>query len=149
MGCDSSARRDWAVTLEQIDLALAEWQGKLNLASTNLLELDDLFTCKRLRGTAGNSLAGVTKDKVVPALAAMDQLWQSLVLLTDTVNRAQALRKSVSRLWASERSGREIEQILTGPSILMPAAPAPLAQREMLSTADSTLFLTPSNYSRP
>ena len=143
MGCDSSARRDRAVTLEQIDLALAEWQGKLNLASTNLLELDDLFTYKRLRWTAGKSLAGVTKDKVVPALAAMDQLWQSLALLTDTVNRAQALRKSASRLWASERSGREIEQILTGPSILMPAAPTPLAQRELLSTADSTLSLTP------
>ena len=101
------------MTLEQIDAALAEWQGKLNLASANLLELDDLFTYKRLRGTAGDALAGVTKEKVVPALAAMDQLWQSLALLNDTLSRAQALRKSASRLWASERAGREIEQILT------------------------------------
>ena len=132
------------MTLEQIDAALAEWQGKLNLASANLLELDDLFTYKRLRGTAGEALVGVTRDRVGPALAAMDQLWQSLALLTDTVSRAQAVRKSASRLWATERAGREIEQILTGPSVLMPAPPAPLAQRELLSTADSTLSITPS-----
>ena len=131
------------MTLEQIDAALTEWQGKLNLASANLLELDDLFTYKRLRGTAGDALAGVTKEKVVPALAAMDQLWQSLALLNDTLSRAQALRKSASRLWASERAGREIEQILLGPSVLLPAAPAPLAQRELLSSADSTLSITP------
>ena len=124
-----------AVTLEQTDAALAEWQGKLNLASANLLELDDLFTYKRLRGTAGDALVGVTRDRVLPALAAMDQLWQSLALLTDTIGRAQALRKSASRLWATERSAREIEEILTGPSVLMPAAPAPLAQRELLSTS--------------
>ena len=132
------------MTLEQIDAALAEWQGKLNLASANLLELDDLFTYKRLRGAAGDALVGVTRDRVVPALAAMDQLWQSLALLTDTISRAQALRKSASRLWATERTAREIEEILTGPSVLMPAAPAPLAQRALLSTADSTLSVTPS-----
>ena len=132
------------MTLEQIDAALAEWQGKLNLASANLLELDDLFTYKRLRGTAGAALVGVTRERVGPALAAMDQLWQSLALLTDTIGRAQALRKSASRLWATERTGREIEEILSGPSVLMPAPPAPLAQRELLSTADSTLSITPS-----
>ena len=132
------------MTLEQIDAALVEWQGKLNLASANLLELDDLFTYKRLRGASGDALVGVTRERVAPALAAMDQLWQSLALLTDAISRAQALRKSASRLWATERSGREIEQILTGPSVLMPAPPAPLAQRALLSTADSTLSITPS-----
>ncbi len=96
------------MTLEQIDAALAEWQAKLNLASSNLLELDDLFTYKRLRGRAGDALTGITKAKVLPALAAMDQLWQSLLLLTDTLNRAQAMRKAASRLWPSERSLREI-----------------------------------------
>ncbi len=131
------------MTLEQIDATLAEWQGKLNLASSNLLELDDLFTYKRLRGTAGDGLVGITKDKVRPALAAMDQLWQSLGLLTDTLNHAQALRKSASRLWPSERSLRDIDQLLSGPSVLMPTAPAPLAQRELLSVADSTVSLTP------
>jgi len=131
------------VTLEQIDAAPSEWENKLNHASANLLELDDLFAYKRLRGAAGDALMGITKDKVRPALAAMDHLWQSLSLLTDTLSRAQALRKSASRLRPSERALREIELILTAPSVSIPAAPAPPAQRALLSTADSTISITP------
>ena len=63
------------MTLNQIDVALALWQTELDLAGANCLELDDLFTCKRLKGSAGNTLAGITRDKIVPTLAAMDHLW--------------------------------------------------------------------------
>ena len=134
------------MTLEQIDAALAEWQGKLNLASSNMMELDDLFTCKRLKGDGTlppATLAGVTRDRAQPALAALDELWQSLASLTDTIHRAGSLRQSVSRLWPSDHTLREIERLLLGPSIALPAVQAPLAQRGLLSQAETAVSITP------
>jgi hypothetical protein len=84
-----------SVTLDEIDKELADWKTKLQLASDNLLALTQLITYERLAGEAGwprVQLTGATEARVVPALAAMRELWSHYSLLTDLVTRATELR---------------------------------------------------------
>lgn len=135
------------MTLEELDARLADWSAQLTLASSNLIELDDLFTYKRLRGEIGESqpvLAGVTATRVIPALAALQDIWQYLQMLQDLLRRAQEQRKTV-RLWNQERVLHEIEQMLTGPSISLGTTQKPLALRGLLSTSKQTEMVTPAS----
>src|SRR5579871_4297603 len=139
-------RREQTMTLEQIDRALSEWQSRLSVASNNLLELDDFLTYKRLKGDKGMPparLAGVTESRVTPALAAIGLLWQYMQQLSDVINRAADLRKSMPRLWTSENTLGKIEQLLTGPSITLQTTETPLSQRGLLSGSTQAQTITP------
>lgn len=128
------------MTLEKIDQLLAEWRKKVNLVGQNLMDLHDLPTYQRLAGVSGFpkiQLVGVTEARVTPALVAMNELFQHFDLLVMTVDKATLLRSSIPRFLGSEQRVREIEQLLTGASIQLPAVQTPLAQRELLS-ADQT-----------
>ena len=128
------------MTLDAVDAQLAEWQEQLALAGSNLIELDDLFTYKRLRGEIGETpplLTGITATRVIPALAAIQDIWQYLQMLQELLRRAQEVRKSV-RLWSQERVVQEIEQMLTGPSLSLGTTQKPLALRGLLSTSKQT-----------
>ncbi len=132
------------MTLEEVDEQLAAWQAQLALASSNLIELDDLFTYKRLRGEIGEAapvLTGITATRVGPALAAIQDLWQYLQLLQDLLHRAQELRKTV-RLWSQDRILLEIEQMLRGPSLSLGTTQKPLALRGLLSTSQQAEKVT-------
>lgn len=135
------------MTLETVDAQLAEWQAQLALASSNLIELDDLFTYKRLRGEIGAAppvLTGVTATRVIPALAAVQDIWQYLQMLQDLLHRAQELRKTV-RIWTQDRVVHEIEQMLTGPSLSLGTTQKPLALRGLLSASKQTEMVTPAS----
>lgn len=128
------------ITLEQLDRELEEWQTKRSLATTNLLELDDLFAFKRLRGGDGISpakLTGISAEKVIPALEVITQLWQYHQLLSDSLNRADELRKSMSKLWTSEMQLITLAQLLHGPSIKLPSLETPLAKRSLISAPET------------
>src|SRR5437868_1878165 len=128
------------MTLDEMDAQLADWQARLALAGSNLIELDDLFTYKRLRGEVGETpplLTGVTATRVIPALAAIQDIWQYLQMLQDLLRRAQELRKTV-RLWTQERILLEIQQMLNGPSLSLGTTQKPLALRGLLSSARQT-----------
>lgn len=133
------------MNIEQIDKALGDWQNRLALASSNLIELDDNETYKRLRGDLGTppTLAGVTKTRVEPALNAVRELWRYLQLIQDVVNRAVEMRKTMPRLWP-EKTLNEIEQLLQGPSITLTAVTTPLAQRGLLSVSQTETRATPA-----
>ena len=133
------------VTLEQIDQLLAEWQARLDLVSRNMLALQELATYQRLAGDAGLSkapLAGATAVRVAPALDAMNQVFQYFDLLLTTIHRAIALRKQVPRFLASDQQLQAIEALLVGQSIQLPIVQVPLAQRSLLSAAETTCTTT-------
>lgn len=138
------------MTLEEIDQLLADWRKKVNLVSQNLMDLHDLPTYQRLAGVPGfpkAELVGVTQARVTPALEAMNELFEHFDLLVNTVNKATALRSSLPRFLGSEQI-REIEQLLTGPSIQLPASQTPLAHRGLLSAAQTANSMTPEQLLR-
>lgn len=138
------------MTLEEIDQLLADWRKKVNLVSQNLMDLHDLPTYQRLAGVPGfpkAELVGVTEARVTPALEAMNELFEHFDLLVNTVNKATALRSSLPRFLGSEQI-REIEQLLSGPSIQLPASQTPLAHRGLLSAAQTANSMTPEQLLR-
>jgi hypothetical protein len=134
--------------LEQIDQLLADWKTRLDLASQNLLALQELATYQRLAGEAGFSraqLAGITAVWVASALDAMNQVFQYFELLLTTINRAAALRKQLPRFLASVQKLQTVEELLIGQSIPLSAVQVPLAQRSLLSAAETSWTVTPDD----
>lgn len=134
------------MNLDQIDQALETWRANLLTATDNLLALDDNITYKRLEGKDGLpaiALTGLTQKRVTPALEAMHALFQYTGLLTKVVESATERRKSVSRFRGADNTAREIEELLYGPSIVLPPDQTPLAQRGLLSASETTNRITP------
>lgn len=125
-----------AMTIEEVDRALADWQARLQHIDQNLVDLEEEPVHRRLQ-SARDRLEGATRDRVVPALAAMDELFGQRSLLVDVLDRATSLRASVNR----RRPGQalvEIESLLRGPSIALPTVETPLARRSLLDAAETT-----------
>ncbi len=134
------------MALEEIDRLLADWENKLELISQNLIDLCGLLTYQRLTGATGFApvnLTGLTKIQVEPALEALNELFQHFELLTQTIDKASSLRASMPRFLGSEQKAQEILQILTTDFIQLPVVRTPLAQRELLSAAETTNVITP------
>lgn len=129
------------MTLERIDQALTEWQGRLSQAGASLLELDDSAAYQRLRGSA-QKLTGKTQAQIGPALPLIDGLWQSQQQLTDIVNQAERLRPALGKLWAHETERKQIEFLLFGASVPLAPAEAPFARRGLLSGPDPVQAVT-------
>lgn len=134
------------MTLEQIDEELADWKAKLRSAGDNLLALTQMSTYQRLRGEGGwpkPRLAGATAAEVVPALDGMNALWSHYAGLSGVLQRAGELRASVSWLMPSPKTLAEIERLLHGPSVELPAVETPLAQRGLLTAGEVVQHCTP------
>jgi hypothetical protein len=131
---------------EQIDQLLADWKTRLGLASQNMLALQGLTTYQRLAGEAGFSKAQLTEAtaiQVAAALDAMNQVFQHFDLLRTTINQAAELRKQFPRFLGSDQKCQEVEALLVGQSIQLSVIQVPLAQRSLLSAAETTCTVTP------
>lgn len=136
------------MTTEKIDLLLADWRRKIDLIGQNLIDLHEIPTYQRLTGASGYSkvaLTGVTASRVTPALEMMSELFEHFSLLSQTIDRAVQLRSSLPRFLGLEQKLKEIEQILTGESIQLPVRQTPLAQRGLLSVAETTNSISPAH----
>jgi hypothetical protein len=134
------------MTLEQLDQLISDWKQKVNLVGQNLIDLHGQPTYQRLAGQypyPSAQLTGVTQSLVMPAIEAMNELFQHLDLLNQTIERACQLRKQLPRFLASDQKIQEIAQILTTPSIQLSVIATPLAQRSLLSAAESTEAIAP------
>lgn len=134
------------MTLEQIDQLLADWKSKVNLISQNLIDLHGCRTYQRLAGLDGYAkipLKGITQSRVIPALEAMNELFQHFELLLNTFNQAIELRKQVPRFLASEQKIQEIAHIFTKPSIQLSSVQTPLAQRGLLTAGETANAIAP------
>lgn len=135
------------VTLESIDQLLADWKATIARVSQNLIDLQELPAYQQLTGNAGLpmvQLVGKTKAQVTPALEAMNSLFQHFDLLLTTCDRATRLRQQIPRFLGAEAKLQEIENLLLGSSIQLPAQQVPLAQRGLLSAAETTCTLSPN-----
>ncbi|MCC3410715.1 MULTISPECIES: hypothetical protein [unclassified Microcoleus] len=135
------------MNVEQIDRLLAQWKQNLDRISQNLIDLHGLPTYQQLTAMPSDvELTGKTKAKVVPALSAMNDLFQNFDLLVKTIDRAVMLRKQVPKFLISsaESQLREIEYLLTGNSIQLGEQQIPLAQRDLLSAAQTQNAIAPA-----
>jgi hypothetical protein len=135
------------VNVEQIDRLLAQWKQNLDRISQNLIDLHGLPTYQQLTAMPSDvELTGKTQAKVVPALSAMNDLFQNFDLLVKTIDRAVMLRKQVPKFLSSsaESQLREIEYLLTGNSIQLGEQQIPLAQRDLLSAAQTQNAIAPA-----
>ncbi len=127
------------MTLEQIDADLREWDHKLRMASDNMLELSGSTSYQRLMGEGHwprVQLSGATADHAMPAIAGLNTLWVYYSLIRDTIRHARKLRESISSLLPSHSLLGEIERLLRGSSIKLPAVATPLQQRGLLAAAE-------------
>lgn len=130
----------------EIDQLIADWKNKVNIASQNLLQLQELPPYQRLCGSFGFppvKLTGITQTRVTPALEAMNDLFQYFDLLVQTVDKAIKLRQQSPRFLSIPKIS-EIRQLLTGASIELPGVQTPLAQRELLTGAETTNKISPA-----
>lgn len=121
------------MTIDEVDQALAEWESRLRRIDRNLvaLQLDPVHTRLEQSGEAG--LDGLTRERVLPALNAMQELFARRGLLYDLLGRASNLRAGINPRRPAETL-REIEGLLRGPSITVPAVETPLGRRSLLDT---------------
>ncbi len=137
------------MTLEEIDKLLADWKKKIDLVGQNLIDLHGLPTYQRLTGVSEYSavqLTGVTQARLRPALEAMNDLFGYFDLLVKTVDKATQLRASIiPRFLRSPQKLQEIEQLLTCPSIQLTVIQTPLAERGLLSAAETTHAIAPED----
>jgi hypothetical protein len=138
--------RPMAITLDQIDHQLTEWQNRLDRVNQNLLDLHGLYSYQRLAGVSGIPavpLSGTTRQQVLPALEDLDNLFQHVGLLADVVHKAASLRQQMPRLLGAEAKLQEIEKLLTSASINLPIVAIPLTERSLLSAAETAQTIEP------
>ena len=126
------------MTVDEVDRALAEWQSRLRRIDENLvaLQLDPVHA--RLEQSRDGGLDGLTRERVLPALTAMQELFARRGLLYDMLGQATRLRAGFNR-WRPAETLREIERLLNGPSILVPAIETPLGRRSLLGISETSV----------
>src|SRR5579871_3875380 len=125
-------------SIAEVDQLIAGWQERLRLIDTNLLALEQDSTMVFLQRmvASGTGLDGVTKERAGPAITAFANIPTYRSLLDDVVQKAVKLRGRTTFL-LSEKTLAEIVALLSGPSIALETSSLPLAQRDLLSTAQT------------
>jgi hypothetical protein len=117
---------------ERVTAVLAERDA----IQANLLELDGSFARRLLDGAA---LTGQTRLRWTAAAAALAGLWQTYLAYSAVVDRVAELGPADRR--SSRRDLPELAGLLNGPCVQRPAAPAPLARRDLVSTGSAPVTL--------
>jgi hypothetical protein len=131
-----------AVREEDLDQVIAAWDERLRRVDENLIALEADPTYQMLGGSARATLRGKTKDRVVPALEALGELFEHRERLNTVVVRAKELRAEVS-FWNKDEKLAEIAALLGGPSITLGTRQLPVAQRNLLDPATTDVAVVP------
>jgi hypothetical protein len=125
------------MTKEQAAAAAAAAASKRDNIQANLLDLDASFG-KRL--LAGAKLTGRTQQQWAAATADLTDLWETFNAYSAVVDRAAELAADIGR--GSAVKVAEIARLLTGPSVRLASAAAPLGQRELTASASTDITVT-------
>jgi hypothetical protein len=117
---------------DDLDCELSRLQQASQRIAANLVELE-IDSGRQLLDAS--PLTGVSADRWATARSALTDLWAWRSLLDDLLERAERLR--TKRRWGEMRS------LLTGPSIELTRAPVPIAERDLLGTAEVTTRCAP------
>jgi hypothetical protein len=124
------------MTREQASAAVAAATDERDGIQANLLDLDGSFG-KRL--LAGASLTGETRRRWDDASAELARLWELFTAYSAIVDDAAGLLSLVRRSSSPELT--QITALLTGPSVQLTRAPAPLDRRDLTDRGRSALTL--------
>jgi hypothetical protein len=135
------------MSVEAIDRVLTEWDERLRRVDESLLALENEPTYQMLapRSRTRAPLEGESKRIVMPALDALQELFEHRGRLTEVLDRAKELRESMSPLafWGNDEKEREIQALLYGPSIELPQEMTPLARRALLDPGARDVRVVP------
>ena len=129
------------MTLEALDQHLSRWQKSVATVVANVYELYEHPVYRALAEstrTATVPATGTSRQRVEHAVEAVRDLLLCGTEMQGVVERAGKLRQALPLLFREEKI-REIDLLLHGPSIQMPATDIPLMQRPLLSDAAGTL----------
>lgn len=127
------------MNLKEIDLALETWQRELPRMVSNQLELEEQETYHLAKLT---SFVGKTRERVVADLETATRNWGHLKLLEGAIKRAVEARGKVPAFGQGKAIAKIVE-LLTGPSIELPAVPVPFEQRSLTSESEIVPTITP------
>ncbi len=124
-------------TVEEIDRALAAWEGRLRQVDENLIALEGRDAVQRLRGQGYYpplTLEGLTRTRAEPALAALDMIFAGRAAIGEMLDGVRGVRGGLNQRWPNEQRLHEIGAALFGPSVPRPSVGrTPLAQRGLLT----------------
>ncbi|HEX2320265.1 MAG TPA: hypothetical protein VHJ18_14890 [Streptosporangiaceae bacterium] len=123
------------LTRDQAHAAVAAAAAERDTIQANLLDLDGSFG-KRL--LAGATLTGQSRERWDAAAAGLSTLWDTFTAYSAVIDRAAEILAQPGRMSADRLS--EASALLTGPSVRLAKAPAPLDERDL--TAGPDLHLT-------
>jgi hypothetical protein len=127
----------FVMTRDQAGRAVAAAVAERDGIQANLLDLDGSFG-KRL--LAGAALTGQTRARWESAAAELTRLWETYSAYANVIDRAERLLIRVRKASAPELA--EITALMTGPSVQLARAPAPLASRDLTAPRQAQLTLT-------
>ena len=125
-----------SMTREQAQATSAAATAERDTIQANLLDLDGSFG-KRL--LAGATLTGRSRDQWDQAAAALAGLWDAFAAYSAVIDRAAEILAAPGRLQAARLD--EAASLLTGPSVRLTRAIAPLSQRELTSGGETRFTL--------
>jgi hypothetical protein len=128
------------VTAEQAaEQQAADALAERDAIQANLLELDGSYTRRLLDG---GPLTGQTRERWDTASATLASLWETYMAHSAVVDRVAELSAGGHRV--SKKELPELTELLTGASVRLTRAPAPLASRDLADTGRQAFTLEAS-----
>jgi hypothetical protein len=124
------------LTREQAQASATSASAERDTIQANILELDGSFG-KRL--LAGATLTGQSRDSWEKTSEALARLWDTFTAYSAVIDRACEILNAPGRIPAV-RIGEAVS-LLTGPSVRLTRAVAPLSQRELTSGGQTQMSL--------
>lgn len=119
-------------TRQQAAKAVADAQAERDAIQANLLDLDNSFGVRLLKGT---TLTGVSRQRWDAAAAELSKLWDLFSAYSAVIDQAAEI---MSRK-AGEVECAEVSRLLTGRSIELVRGQAPLQRRDLADTGRDQL----------
>lgn len=135
---------DAKTAAKDAEALLGAWEEKLRVAETNMREMRMLGAYKLFTGNPRPNFTGRTANELVPAMAALEELWLNFSLLSENLRQARTIFDSLPSS-ASAQAPRlaEIKELLSGASIQLPTIQTPLEQRGLTTPAEIKQAITP------
>ncbi len=120
---------------------IALLEKKVAIANQNMIELSQVSSFDFLMDShrQPGGLTGTTKTATEPVLETIDRLWDYLKLINALLVRAKKLNSSPL---LSPARREELQKLLFGPSVLLPASPVPLSDRALLTPALNNQYIS-------
>jgi hypothetical protein len=135
------------MTSDDVASLVEAWERRIQTLDENLIALEAEPAYQVLCRGAGASelrgkLAGQTRERLLPAVAAVEELFASREQLFAVVLKAKTLVGERS-FWNRDETTAQVIALLEGPSIQLQTNPVPVAQRGLLDQANQDVRISP------